>query len=123
MWLLKQPFAKHLYAIKHFIVALVTTAEIHYSLDGNYYYVTWRRNDRPRAWLSTAKHPGPVPDERKHDALTGWVQFTIPSTGEVYHRERLSFTFWKVRTGPNAKVEKIDQKDDRFIDYVVASGW
>lgn len=94
-------------------------AMIHHSLDGRYYYITLG-NRLPRYWFSIEKRPGTVPDERKKDAMIGWLEIR-KTNGEVYYREILSFTFFKVESAHDEQRVSLDS--DEFRDYAAHHGW
>lgn len=104
----------------------VRTARIQLSAAGDFFYCT-KNDHRPAYWISTEKFPGPVTDERKAEADGGifaanWAQFAVRSTGEVYHRKVLPFTFWKVKTG-GQRQDPIGEDDERFLDNASLNNW
>ncbi len=94
-------------------------ATITHSIDGTLYYIEWG-NRHPRHWLSVAAYPGPVPDDKKHGQLDGYVQIT-KDTGEVYHRRALPFVFWDVKSARDPAY--IDKSSDLFNDYAAFEQW
>ncbi len=97
----------------------LTPAYICHSLDRSLYYIVWG-DRRARHWLSVEAIPGPVPEEKKHGDLDGYVQ-TNHKDGRVWHRQTLPFAFWSVKSAHNQDV--IDKKSDLFQDYVAFERW
>lgn len=94
--------------------------KINYSTARQYYYISADAVNRPRQWVSVEKFPGPVPVEKRSGVFDGYIELTINSTGETYHRRVMPFQFWEVK---GESVETIPATDDLYIDYLVASGW
>lgn len=100
--------------------------EIHYSRDKTLFYITADSNKfRPRYWMSFDKIPGAATEEQIKKAEAGsifgrpLVEFKL-NGGEVYCREALPFSFWKVRSGD---VESISVDDDLWKDYACFHDW
>lgn len=104
--------------LKKFRSALDTPTITH-SLDGSLYYIEYG-DRRPRHWLSVEVTPGPVPEDKKHGALDGYMQVN-KTNGEVYHRKTLPFAFWDVKTAHDTA--PIDKKSDLFLDYAAFERW
>ena len=69
-------------------------------------------------WLSYEKTPGPVPENKKSGGLFDPSHVEIQhENGQVWHRELLPFTFWKVSSNLYL-TERISYGDDRIQDYL-----
>lgn len=101
----------------------VARPKIHYSLDGNYYYVSWH-GFISSEWLESNPTPGDVPDEIKKESLSGAFQFRKTGgdrVGETYFRRYLPFAFFDVKE--RRETVEADVSSDLFLDYASASRW